>query len=489
MIFRVLAAVSLAIFVTVHLASKRAAADRPNIIFIMSDDQGWGDTGFNGHEILKTPHLDAMAAGGMRLNRFYSANPVCSPTRASCLTGRHAYRTGVWIARDKQNFRNEEVTLAEVLQPRGYATGFFGKWHFKSPAKDPDPNAQVFGEHVRNADSPWEPPLHEDNVVTPWDNGFEVSYCNFGVLPTYDPLYTPEYPDKGYIGQREVGEFYGSPYFEKQAGQDYRVIREGLRGPNPQVIVDQTIPFLRTSVAEDRPFLCYVWFNTPHRPVVAGKEHRDLYPDLEVGEQHWYGCITAMDEQIGRLRDEICKLGVADNTMLWFCSDNGPAGCGGFRCYGSTGGLRGGKGSLWEGGVRVPGILEWPAQIDAGSVCEAPISTSDYLPTILGLLGIADAELIQPIDGRDVWPLITGDETNRTDPIYFRNRSEFAVIKDRWKLHGTDKGDVTLHDLQTDRSESKDLSKDQPELLGELMSGFRVWEESWRKSLARHDYK
>jgi len=171
--------------------------------------------------------------------------------------------------------------------------------------------------------------------------------------------------------------------------------------------------------------------------------------------------------------------------LPWFNSDNGPAKCDGFRCEGSTGGLRGKKSTLWEGGIRVPGILEWPAHIRAGSTNDTPISTSDFFPSTLALLGITPTGGLQPIDGINVWPHINGDIAARTEPIYFRHMDEFAVVNGDWKLHGTDNQESTLYNLADDPGEEHDLAQTHPKVLSLLQSGLALWEASWRKSLLR----
>lgn len=457
---------------------------RPNIVFIMSDDQGWGDTGYQGHPTLRTPNLDAMAAAGVRLDRFYAQSPVCSPTRASVLTGRHPYRTGVWRAADKRNFRSEEVTLAEVLAPEGYRTGMFGKWHFQTPDAAPSPKATRFTRDNVNWAAPWDSGVGEHNAVVPWEEGFDTSFVSFAVIPTYNPLITPEYYDVDYLGDRAPGDPWGHPYYEKLPGQDHRTISEGLEGPNPTVIVDAAQRFIEDAVSKDEPFLAYVWFHTPHRPIVAGARHRGLFPSLTEDEQHWHGALAAMDEEVGRVRALLRDLGVAEDTLVFFASDNGPSGCRGKadRCLGVTNGLRGRKASVFEGGVRVPGIAEWPGTLAAGTASDAPISTSDYYPTVLSLLGIDDGH-DRSIDGIDVMATLEGGGQARAKPIYFRHFGAYAMIDGDWKIVGEDEEPVALFDLAADPNESDDLSALYPERTRAMLARFEEWETAWKEDL------
>jgi len=451
----------------------------------MSDDQGWGDAGYQGHPVLRTPALDAMAANGVRLDRFYAQSPLCSPTRMSALTGRHPYRAGVWTASAQGNYRAEEVTLAEVLQPLGYRTGMFGKWHFRSPLAEDDPDAERFTAESVSWAAPWDGSVREDNVVVPWEEGFDTAFVAFKVVPTYDPLITPDYYDVGYLKGRAPGSPWGRPYFEKLPGSDYRVIEEGLDGPNARIIVDAAERFIREAASGDAPFLAYVWFNTPHRPIVAGPAHRARFDQLSEDEQHWYGAMAAMDDEIGRLRALLRELNIEGETIVWFASDNGPSRCGGKadRCLGTTGGLKGHKGKLWEGGVRVPGLVEWPGVLEAGSSVTTPISTSDYYPTVLALLGVGDDGHDNVIDGVDAFPFVTGRVSDRTSPIFFRDEDEFALIEGDWKMIGEGAGPVQLYNLADDPAETADLAARHPTRVAAMKARFDAWEEDWKADL------
>ena len=445
----------------------------PNVIFCMADDQGWGDTGYNGHPYLITPHLDAMSEAGLRFDRFYSGAPVCSPTRGSALTGRHPYRYGIPTA-NAGHVREQEITLAELLKERGYATGHFGKWHLGTLT-----NAQEDGR--RGGRRP-------EHYAPPWEHGFDESFSAEVQMPTWDPMANQAFPSKYWTGPEEYA-------------------TENLDGDDSRVIMDRAIPFIRRAVEESKPFFAVIWFHTPHSPVVAGPEHRAMYSDFSEGEQHYYGCITALDEQVGRLRSELRQLGVAEDTMLWYCSDNGPEGKTpqARNNRGSSGGLRGRKRSLFEGGVRVPGILEWPSRVEAGRHTGIPCSTCDYFPTVAAVLA---AELTgdgRPIDGVSLLPLIDGDMKRRGTPIGFqcpdggepgmRNRlgsPDHALIGDRYKfLSYLDEkrasGDM-LFDLAVDPGERHNLVGALPELAASMKRELQEWDASCMRSDNGEDY-
>ena len=314
----------------------QAQPRRPNIILIMSDDLGYGDTGFNGHPVIRTPHLDQLRQEGGRFTRFYAGGPVCSPTRGTCLTGRHYARYGVTHA-NAGRLPVQEVTLPQLCKPMGYRCGHFGKWHLGTMTTQ-----------VR--DSNRGGPEHTDEFSPPWLHGFDTCFSTEAKVPTWDPMRVPDEPEN--LRDHTPGKPFGTRYWD-QHGQP---VDDNLEGDDSRVIVDRAEPFIRQSVAEDAAFLAVVWFHAPHAPVVAGPDDRAMYADRCTQEQHYFGCVTAMDEQIGRLNQLVKDLGVADNTVIWFCSDNGPEGSGDpsrdGRNRGVTGGLRGRKRSLFNGGVQ-----------------------------------------------------------------------------------------------------------------------------------------
>ncbi len=447
------------------------AADTPNVILCMTDDQGWGDVGYNGHPHLKTPHLDRMSAEGVTFTRFYSAAAMCSPTRGSCYTGRNPYRFGITFAM-KGRLEASEIPITTVLKKQGYATGHFGKWHLGTLSKKKG-DQKRWGSFAKN-------PVRY--YCPPWERDVDVCFVTESKVPTWNPLIDPG-PIKGkavkggYSPSNEIP--YGNEYF---AGPG-KTVEENTRGDDSRVIMDRAVPFIRQAVENKKPFLAMIWFHTPHSPVVGGAKHRAMYSDRPENEQHYYACITAMDEQVGRLRAELDKLGVAGDTMLWFCSDNGPARQGSPRHVGSAKHLKGYKLSLHEGGIRVPGLLVWPRKIKKPLTVTAPCVTSDYFPTILDALGI-DLPADRAYDGASLLPFVLGQRKEREKPIGFLNREgkEAVWMTHRHKLVSTAKAD-RLYDLLDDPSEKNDLAQAKPELAQKLKAELTAWKSEVMKEL------
>lgn len=452
------------------LISLRAAT--PNVILVMCDDLGWGDLkSFHPDTLIATPHLDEMARHSLQFNRFYSAAPVCSPTRGSCLTGRHPFRYGIYFA-NTGHMKPEELTLPEILKSRGYATGHFGKWHLGTLTTE-----------VKDANRG--KPGNTKDFSPPAQHGYETSFVTESKVPTYDPMWSPKKGGKSgwdYIQDKSQAVAYGTRYWD----QDGREVKEGLEGDDSRIIMDRAIPFIQGAVERGKPFFASIWFHAPHLPVVAGPDHVAPYKQYGVHERNYYGCVAALDEQVGRLRRTLKELGVSKDTMLWFCSDNGPEGKDGDP--GLAGGLRGRKRSLYEGGVRVPGLLEWPAQIASPRVTDSPAVTSDYLPTVLDALGLALPN--RPLDGQSLLPLIQGKVTDRNKPIGFISGKQKAWHDGRFKLISQDDGRAwELYDLVADRSESKDLAQARPEQAKALREAFEAWLISVKASDQGEDYK
>jgi arylsulfatase A-like enzyme len=247
--------------------------------------------------------------------------------------------------------------------------------------------------------------------------------------------------------------------------------------------MDRALPFIQGAVKEEKPFLAVIWFHTPHSPVVGGPKYREMYADQPEPAQHYYACITAMDEQVGRLRTELKRLGVDGNTMLWFCSDNGPARQGSPRHVGSPGGLSGYKLSIREGGIRVPGLLVWPDKVKKSRVVSAPCVTSDYFPTILDALDIPLPKG-RVYDGISILPLIRGDRETRDRPIGFLNKNgaEAVWMDDRYKLISTSRK-VQLFDIPGDPEEKEDLSLKLPGIKARMESELAEWKTGVMKEL------
>jgi len=438
-------------------------ARRPNIILCMTDDQGWGDTGYNGNKYVATPNLNAMAAEGIRFDRFYSGAPVCSPTRGSAITGRHPYRYGVFGA-NVGHMRSEELTLAEALKPLGYATGHFGKWHLGTLTKT-----------VK--DSNRGGPRGVKHYSPPQLNGFDVCFSTEAKVPTWDPMKKPGKPDTPY-----------GTYYWNEKGER---VTDNLEGDDSRVIMDRVIPFIRDAVGKGKPFLAVVWFHSPHLPVVNCAKHRNMYPKLPDHAQAFFGAITGADEQVGRLRQELSRLGAAEDTMLWFCSDNGPEGKRHdlAKSAGSAGPLRGRKRSLFEGGVRVPGLMVWPRRLRQPRVVPAPCSTLDYFPTVMDALGARPEGEVEPIDGVSLLPLVEGKTDRRPAPIGFQSRSQTSLTDNRYKLITQNMGKTwQLFDIPADPGEKNDLAGEKPEVVRAMRAELGKWKKSCRASLEGRNY-
>ena len=453
------------------VAPARAAEGdtQPNVVLIMSDDQGWGDVGFNGHPDLKTPHLDAMAANGVAFNRFYTASSICSPTRASCLTGRYPYRSGV-LAAHTGGMREGEITIAEALQTRGYSTGFFGKWHL-GWVKTSDRGSRGF-------------------YSPPWFHGYDQTFATTSAVPTWNPGVTPE-------GWNSWGQKENTPWKE---GAPYVLngepVTENMEGDDSRIIMDRVIPFIEENAS--KPFFATVWFHAPHEPVVAGPRHRAMYADFDEDKQHYYGCITAMDEQIGRLREKLRELGIEKNTVLFFCSDNGPNRTLARKGVASTGPFKGAKHTMYEGGILVPAVAEWPGVIEPGQKTDARCATTDFFPTITKIAGYKFSKRNQrPIDGYDLMAAIQGDIDLAKRELFSGYQRLVQGIDGVGLIHGNLKlvreakkdGRVRLYDIVNDPYEKKDLADSRPKDVKRLIKRLMEIEESCRLSRDGADYR
>lgn len=411
-----------------------AAVSRPNIIFVMADDMGWGQTSYRGHPVLKTPNLDAMAAGGLRFERFYAGGPVCSPTRASVLTGRSHDRAGVLS--HGYALRTQEKTIAQALKGAGYVTGHFGKWHLNGHK---GPGAPIFADDPRN----------------PGAFGFDewVSVSNFYDV---DPLMS------------RAGKF------------------EQFKGDSSEIAVAEAVKFLGKHKADGKPMFAVIWYGTPHSPFKALDADEAAFANLNEASANHYGELAAMDRSIGMLRAKLREFGLAENTLLVFCSDNG--GLPGITPE-TVGGLRGFKGSVFEGGIRVPGIIEWPAVIKP-RVTSYPACVMDLFPTVADIVGLPDSVMVKPVDGISLKPLFTSEIGQRRSPIGFRYHAKRALVDDRYKLL-TDNlaGEkLELYDLVDDPRESRDLSAEKPEVFARMKEQLLAWDATMDASFAGKDY-
>lgn len=459
------------------LAPKSVSAAPPNVILCMADDLGWGDTGYNGHPHLKTPHLDAMSREGVTFNRFYSAAAMCSPTRGSCYTGRNPYRFGITFAM-KGRLESSELPITSVLKGQGYTTGHFGKWHLGTLSKKT-------GDQKRWGAFASDPVRY---YCPPWERDVDECFVTESKVPTWDPLIDPG-PIKTKKKQaaptdKEIqAKAYGNEYFVGPG----QTVSQNMRGDDSRVIMDRAIPFIRKAVDRDQPFFAVIWFHTPHSPVVGGPKYRQMYADRSEDEQHYYACVTAMDEQIGRLRSELKGLGVDSNTMLWFCSDNGPARQGSPRHVGSAGRLSGFKLSIKEGGIRVPGLLVWPNMVKSAKTIDSPCVTSDYFPTILDALHVP-LPVDRKYDGISLLPMIEGKRVERGSPIGFLNKDgkESVWMEDRYKLIKTAKG-LQLFDIAEDASEKENLVDRHPQIADRMGKELSNWKSDVMRELAAVD--
>ncbi len=472
---------------------------RPNIIMVMADDLGWADVAYHGNPKVKTPVLDQLAQDGIRLDQFYAA-PVCTPSRGSCMTGRNPNRYGTtWAGR--YPLPRQEQTVGDVLKSAGYRTGFFGKWHLGKLTPEQD---EGFAEPKRGPKA----------YSAPWHHGFDTCFATESAVPNYNPMVwdddwnlasTAKTANK-YIMDRPIqygeGTLVGKPLPRWPYGfwlGEHQPAPGPIAGDASEVIMDPAVKFIQQSVADQQPFLAVIWFVTPHTPVAAGPVARAAYANLSMREQHWFGAISAMDAQIGRLRDQLRKLGVEDNTLLWFCSDNGPSWV---HELNSAGPLRGQKGEVYDGGIRVPALVVWPGHIEGGRAVNQPLSVLDFLPTFAALTG-ASAKTPLPLDGENVLPILEGQQTARKGALFFdypaREGSEtwkagatrqIAVIDGPWKLVSIDSlKSFQLYNLVTDISEKNDVAAQNPEVLARLQKSFNAWDASCQASLAGADYK
>jgi arylsulfatase A-like enzyme len=443
-----------------HATCSAESTNRPNVVLMMCDDLGWGDTGFNGNKIIQTPELDAMAREGTVLDHFYSVGPVCSPTRASFLTGRHYFRMGIWSA-NQGHLPEQEFTLARMLISNGYATGHFGKWHLGTLSR----TISAKGKKRR-------PDLH---FAPPWERDYDRSFVTESAVCTWDPG----------IGKRARN----NPYYENGVPTNTNVL-----GCDSRVLMDRAVPFMEDAVQRNQPFLSVIWFHAPHEDIQAGPEYLAQYEGH--GEAaHYYGCITAVDDQIQRLRKKLTELGVADNTLLFFCSDNGPEGGvpkdrSKTRRAGSAGQFSGRKRSVLDGGVRVPALVHWPGKIPAGVRLDTPMSVMDLLPTVAAITG-SDALPDRLLDGENVLPIWQGERLTRTKSIPFRYGEFACLVRDKHKLIIKSRSDPStdrLFDLRSDVTESNNLASAHPEMVQSMRTELLRFLDSAKSSHAGEDY-
>ncbi len=386
----------------------------PNVVLVMTDDQGYGDIRLHGNSIVQTPALDGLAKDGVRLDRFY-VSPVCAPTRASLLTGRYHLRTGVHgVTRARETMREEEVTLAEIFKAAGYATGCFGKWH--NGAHYPQhPNGQGFDEFF-------------GFCAGHWNNYFDTELERNGVF-------------------------------------------EETRGYLADLVTDEAIEFIKNH--KDGPFFCYVPLNPPHSPWQAPELYWERYKDIE-GLSPETACAYAMchniDANVSRLLRTLATLKLDQDTIFIFTTDNGPNG----DRFNAD--MKGHKGSVNEGGVRVPFFIRWPGRLPEGKVVETITSHIDVLPTLVELTGVPMPES-KPLDGMSFAPLLKGDvPKDWPDRFIFSNwaqRRNGSVRSQRFRFVYPDK----LYDMEKDPGQTTDIAAKEVDMLFRMKRAYDAWYE------------
>ncbi|HUE71516.1 MAG TPA: sulfatase [Pirellulaceae bacterium] len=463
------------ILAAASLSPPAAAAERPNFLVILCDDLGYGDIGCFGHPVIKTPHLDALAKAGMRLTDCYSAAPVCSSSRAGLMTGRTPSRSGVydWIpANHPMHLTREEITIATLLKNAGYATCHVGKWHLNGRFNQP-------------------------NQPQPGDHGF----------------------DHWMSTQNNAGPSHENPNNFVRNGERIGV----QQGYSCQIVAEEAIGWLKDKRDQAKPFFQFVCFHEPHEPIASPPELVDEYQPLaktpiddtrgkpgtsantdsdperdNLGRAMYYANVANIDRAVGRVLAALDELKLAENTLVLFTSDNGPETLNryptGWRSHGSPGPLRGMKLHCYDGGIRVPGILRWPAKVPPGETIREPICSLDLLPTFCELAGI-DPPADRALDGTSIAPLLQGEKLVRTTPLfwhYYRSLTgPKAALRDGdWMVLGAwedtalpqgvvVRGDVELiksrklarfelYNLASDVGEQTDLADKEPQRLQEL---------------------
>jgi arylsulfatase A-like enzyme len=418
------------------MAPAAASDERPNVLLIISDDQGFAETGFHGNADIRTPNLDRLAGESVEFVRFYAC-PLCAPTRASLMTGRYHYRTGVletYLGRALM--RPEETTLAETLSAAGYRTAIFGKWH-----------------------------LGDNYPMRAMDQGFGESLVHRG----------------GGIGQ--PSDQPGTGYFDPilcHNGRD-----EKQTGYCTDVLADAAVRFI--SQPAEAPFFVYLATNAPHAPLIVDEKYASPYraAGLDDKTSRIYGMITNLDENVGKVLDALDRLDLSRRTIVIFMTDNG------LTSDHFTAGLRGKKASVYEGGIRVPFLFRWPGHAEAGRKVDVPGAVIDVLPTLCEATGARLPAAV--VDGRSLMPLVRGDSEEWQERALFfqvhrgdapEKYRSFCAVTNRYKL--VQAGGILdqplpatprfeLFDLVADAGESSDVSAEHGETTARLKAAYERW--------------
>lgn len=403
------------------------SVDPPNIIIILTDDQGWGDIASHGNPDIDTPNLDALADAGARFDRFF-VSPVCAPTRASLLTGRDHLRTGTqWVTYGLENMNSDEVTFGEVFKEAGYQTGLFGKWHNGSHYPM-DPNGQGFDTFI----------------------GFKMGHLN--------------------------------NYFDTELEYNGETVQ--TEGFITDVLTDSALAFIERN--KNAPFLTYIPYNAPHSPFQVPDRYFEKYKAQGLDDKNAsvYGMVENIDDNIGRVIDKLDELNLTENTIVIFLTDNGPNGGDRFN-----GNMKGWKAKVDEGGVRVPLFIKWPKRIPEKTVVKELTAHIDFLPSIAELAGI-EFEETNLIDGRSFVPLIFEDEPTWEDRYLFTHQSRWdslemypASIRNN-RYRAVRYGDIwELYDMQEDPGQRTDISKWESEKTNEFAQAYNSWFDEVTKDL------
>lgn len=421
------------------LLSSSVLAEKPNVLVIVADDLGYNDVGFQGSKEIPTPHLDKLASQSLRCSNGYVSHPFCSPTRAGIMTGRYQHRFGhennpAWLPEDTvAGLPLAETTYPQLMKKAGYTTGAVGKWHL--------------GAH---------PQFH------PNKRGFDEYFGALGGGHQYFP------GDKG--------------------GVEYTIPlnRNGKDEPQTKYLTeqfgDEAAAFIGRHAGEEKPWMLYLAFNAPHTPLQAPQAWLDKFSQIADKNRRIYAAMVAsMDEAIGGVLAKLDETGQRENTLVFFVSDNG-----GPNLKAKSGSnftdnapLRGAKGDVYEGGMRVPFLVSWPAKIKPG-VYEHPVIALDFLPTSLAA---ADSASLTPgnLDGVNLLPFLSGEKTTAPhDTLFWRTQGpggNNAVRRGSMKLVRLGKAEPQLYDLAADIGETKDLAKDKPEVVAELVAAIAEWEK------------
>lgn len=406
-------------------------ADKPNVLVIVSDDHGYADVGFQRGKDVPTPHLDALAKSGVRCTSGYVSHPFCSPTRAGLLTGRYQARFGhefnpVYDPLDEtEGLPLTERLLPQFMKDAGYATGWVGKWH-----------------------------LGSSSAHCPWKRGFDETF--------------------GFIG--------GGHRFQdwQPDGRQYTLplTRNGapLKEIPPHLTAafgDEASAFIRRHTSQ--PWLLYVAFNAPHTPHEPTAERESRFAHIENAARRKYlSQVSLLDDAIGKITQSLADSGQTQRTLVFFCSDNG----GPVRNAASNGQLRGEKGQVYEGGVRVPFVVSWPSKLPAGQTYAAPVISLDVLATSLAVAGLP-LPTDKVYDGVNLVPYLAGDvKTSPHERLCWRamNGKARAVREGSWKLVRLDGQPAELYDLTNDIAEAKNLATEKPDVLGRLSASLAAWE-------------